>query len=251
MSYHQERKEIFAEIFISAVTAKHPNFEIEVARSAWNIQEKSSARRKVPLSLDKRFFIYVFLDPRKPGRYVYDLPGGKKLIFNHEPFYVGKGVKDRPSQHFKNCKVHLQSPKNAKIKKIRDAGFEVIVKTITKASIDAVALAKEIMLIQAVGRKPNGPLTNLCDGGEGPSGTRHTEATKHKWRMAKLGKAQSMEANHKRSATLKGRVKSPEHLAKIQAARSNQPEMTCPHCSKVGRASGMKTWHFDNCKLKV
>lgn len=30
-----------------------------------------------------------------------------------------------------------------------------------------------------------------------------------------------------------------------------QQQVTCPHCGKVGKASGMKRWHFDNCKHKV
>lgn len=26
--------------------------------------------------------------------------------------------------------------------------------------------------------------------------------------------------------------------------------VTCPHCNKSGDASGLKRWHFDNCKMK-
>lgn len=25
----------------------------------------------------------------------------------------------------------------------------------------------------------------------------------------------------------------------------------CPHCNKTGDASGLKRWHFDNCKDKI
>lgn len=38
----------------------------------------------------KDFYVYVYLDPRKSGEYIYD-----DLKFNYEPFYVGKGRGDR------------------------------------------------------------------------------------------------------------------------------------------------------------
>lgn len=28
------------------------------------------------------------------------------------------------------------------------------------------------------------------------------------------------------------------------------PKIKCPHCNKEGGLSGMKSWHFDNCKFK-
>jgi len=37
-----------------------------------------------------RFYVYALLDPRKPGRYVYET-----WEFDHEPFYVGKGSGNR------------------------------------------------------------------------------------------------------------------------------------------------------------
>lgn len=30
--------------------------------------------------------------------------------------------------------------------------------------------------------------------------------------------------------------------------KRNLTIMTCPHCGKQGKFSGMKTWHFDNCR---
>jgi len=40
----------------------------------------------------RKFYVYVFLDPRKPGRFAY---GDQE--FTHEPFYVGKGSGKRLS----------------------------------------------------------------------------------------------------------------------------------------------------------
>lgn len=42
----------------------------------------------------KKFYIYVYLDPRKIGNYNYF-----DYKFDYEPFYVGKGSNDRYKEH--------------------------------------------------------------------------------------------------------------------------------------------------------
>jgi len=32
-------------------------------------------------------------------------------------------------------------------------------------------------------------------------------------------------------------------------SQKNQEKLTCPHCHKIGNASNMRRWHFDNCKV--
>ena len=65
---------------------------------------------------DRRdFYVYIYLDPRKPGEYVYD-----DLKFDFEPFYVGKGIGNRLNRHiylykYDNC----NSFKYNKINKIK------------------------------------------------------------------------------------------------------------------------------------
>ena len=54
-------------------------------------------------------------------------------------------------------------------------------------------------------------------------------------RQANIGKIQSDESNQKRSLANKGR----KFLL-----------VTCPNCSKTGGQTGMKRWHFDNCRFK-
>lgn len=53
------------------------------------------------------------------------------------------------------------------------------------------------------------------------------------------------------SASNTGKIKSEETKKKISDTKKNQPEITCPHCGKIGPSSGgMKRYHFNNCKLK-
>ena len=54
--------------------------------------------------------------------------------------------------------------------------------------------------------------------------------------------------------------KSESHRLNISLAHTGKPSLikgvpdeivTCPHCQKPGGNSGMKRWHFDNCKKKL
>lgn len=66
-------------------------------------------------------------------------------------------------------------------------------------------------------------------------GKKHSEETIKKISESKIGKKHTKEQSAKISAALKGRT---------------FPEVTCPHCGKIGRESGMKSWHFNNCRDK-
>lgn len=48
------------------------------------------------------FYVYIYLDPRKRGKFIYD-----SVCFLHEPFYVGKGHGNRANTllaHNSYCK---------------------------------------------------------------------------------------------------------------------------------------------------
>lgn len=44
--------------------------------------------------IENKFYVYAYLDPRKPGEYIYG-----NYSFDYEPFYIGKGCGSRMSRH--------------------------------------------------------------------------------------------------------------------------------------------------------
>lgn len=127
------------------------------------------------------YFIYVFLDPRKPGKFAYPTMG---LYCLYEPYYLGKGKHRRIEKHFFNCELKRTSNliKTRKIVKIKDAGYDpkdyVIIFQVDLS--EAVALSLEIDYIKIIGRivDGTGPLANITIGGEGVSGYRHVNKGK-------------------------------------------------------------------------
>lgn len=112
-------------------------------------------------------YIYVYLDPRKQGSYSYE-----KYFFEYEPFYVGKGTKDRMFSHLKFAKSKKESNdhKINKIRSILNDGFEPVVFKI----VDNISTVDEINqyekeAIKLIGKlcENKGPLLNIADGGDG------------------------------------------------------------------------------------
>jgi len=133
---------------------------------------------------DDIYYVYVYLDPRKPGNYVYD-----DIFFDYEPFYVGKG---KNNKCYEGLKDNTKTFKKNKIKKILNSGyFPVIIKYIENIS-EKVSFSNEKELIIKIGRldKKLGPLTNLTDGGEGYT---LSDETKRKIGLANTDKIRSQE----------------------------------------------------------
>ncbi len=116
------------------------------------------------------YYVYAYLDPRKPGKYKFD-----EFEFEFEPFYIGKGTKSRLLRHLKE--KNRNPIKYNKISKIKKEGkLPIIIKIIDKISNEE-SLQIERTLIKKIGRiiDGTGTLTNYSEGGETYIGYKHTE----------------------------------------------------------------------------
>jgi len=139
------------------------------------------------ISATNRFYVYVYLDPRKPGKYKYG-----EYEFDYEPFYVGKGEGYRINVHLYESKLENDENKlkTNKIKKIqREIESDPIKFLYKKNMIEQNALELETIMIVTIGRinLNAGPLTNLTNGGEGKSGHIVSDETKQKISNANKG----------------------------------------------------------------
>lgn len=122
----------------------------------------------------KKYYIYVFLDGSKPGKFIYD-----DIEFEYEPFYVGKGTGDR----IKTSLYDRESPfKVNKIKKIKKIGGEIISVKLYENLENEESLEMEKYVIKKIGRRDLGlgTLVNQTDGGDGRLTSPHSNETKLK-----------------------------------------------------------------------
>jgi len=105
------------------------------------------------------FYVYVYRDPR-PGK-------------NLEPIYIGKGRGYRYRQHWNRTEDHRNPLLCRVLNKIRAVSLKPKIKIVRRFVLEADAFAYEIKLIAKYGRRDLGlgPLCNLTDGGDGPSGS--------------------------------------------------------------------------------
>ena len=164
-----------------------------------------------------KFYVYVYLNPTKPGNFNYG-----QYHFEYEPFYIGKGKDGRMYKHLQI--VDKNRLKNNKLKKIlKSISIEdfkskyIIVQRSELPEICSFAL--EIDMIQTIGRRDLklGPLCNLTDGGEGISGYIHKN-----YKPPMLNKHHSEETKLKISKANKDRIVSEETKKKIGLANSGK-----------------------------
>jgi hypothetical protein len=112
------------------------------------------------------YYNYIFLDLRKPGKYQFDNLNFSLLF---EPFYVGKGTKERWKHHKYNKNI---SHKDKLINLLLcDYELKELVILFNYNKLSKITEDKEILLISDMGRLFNnsGILTNILPGGEGMS----------------------------------------------------------------------------------
>lgn len=147
----------------------------------------------------KKYYIYIYLDPRKTGYFYYS----EELKFNYEPFYVGKGSGYRYIKHLKNN--NKNSHKVNKIKNIISDGYEPIILKIFENLEESESYLKEIDVIQKIGRIVNktGPLTNYFKGGVGDGLTLEN----HPNREEIISNMRKSKVNYKHSEETKDKIR--------------------------------------------
>ena len=120
------------------------------------------------------YYVYVLLNPLKVGNYRYG-----EYVFNYEPFYVGKGKKNRIVDTISENKNKFKKAIINKIINDNEKPYAVIIKN---HLLESEAFILECELIALFGRRDlgKGTLTNFTDGGEGCTGILQSEATKEK-----------------------------------------------------------------------
>ena len=180
------------------------------------------------------FYVYLYLDKTKPGKYVYE-----EFVFEYEPFYVGKGCKDR---------LDLRKHKNQKFtgSKINKLGKENIITVTVLVGFDEVKAFKlEERLVKLIGRRARGtgPLTNLDKGGWGNVLTMRAKREMFsEWKEPKVKnkkleiieiptqkpkRKQSAETVMKRAESNRGKkrtLEQREHLSKVRTGEKRTEE---------------------------
>lgn len=118
------------------------------------------------------YYIYVYLDTRKPGKYKYG-----EYEFEYEPFYIGRGRSERYYQHVRHSYGDKkQSLKVRIIRAIRkETGKNPIILKIKDNITYDFSLIQENYFIKLIGRRDleKGPLVNWTNGGEGSKELSH------------------------------------------------------------------------------
>ncbi len=170
-------------------------------------------------------YVYIYLNPLKPGRYDYLTPSGRLLVFDFEPFYVGKGKGGRAYAHLKEAtEPTSKSHKCCTLRKIWAAGEIPIIKVSKSRMSHFMAQAYEIDWIAGVGRrnKKTGPLTNLTDGGEGGSGYVPTQDTRRRLSLGQLNRTDVQKHTEETKAKLRGIKRSEATKAKMSRDRQGR-----------------------------
>lgn len=114
---------------------------------------------------DKIYYVYVYLNQTKPGKWIY-----KNIEFKYQPFYVGKGKNSRDKAHLFPSQLKRRNRKNSIIKSIfKKTGESPIHYRIFENITNEESIEIECDFIKTFGKLSlnNGILANDTDGGEG------------------------------------------------------------------------------------
>lgn len=242
-----------------AVTQNHIDMgHTQKLRNKYVVPDRSFAKASKSKA---EYYVYVLLDPRKPGTFKYG-----PWSFEYEPFYVGKGLGGRVYHHLAEVLKVRQSSNPHRVGKInkiiRETGDypKFSIKRSGLSEYDALIL--ESKLIKQIGRSDmrEGPLTNLTDGGEGSCNSKWTRKRRRE-QSIRIKEAISKTAPENRPGR-KNKKTDTEWKAELRVAQPNIKALdeyegcyymmrfectTCRH-SWEGRASVVKCNGCLKCK---
>ena len=132
-------------------------------------------------------------------------------MFDHEPFYIGKGINGRAYQ--------LKRRKDNKYLANKLDKFYPIILKVKEGLAENVAYREEIKMIALIGRwdKGTGPLANQTDGGDGATGNKQSPETIAKRISKTRGLKRTDEFRLRASARLKWKPITEQHMQRIVA----------------------------------
>lgn len=190
-------------------------------------------------------------------------------------FYVGKGVSNRPYR-----KTGRNMTWQAEVAKIGTFSVQIVESGLTEEA----AFAKEVELISEF-RASGVLLVNQTRGGDGCKSLIFTDEIIAKLKLARarqtpptlgmtmpasmkqklsaqragngnpmFGKIHSAETKEKFkhrpvAKPWEGKTIPLEAKQKMSESHKARPQLTCPHCNKIGGSGGMLVHHFNNCKM--
>jgi hypothetical protein len=192
---------------------------------------------------NKNYYIYVYLDPRKSGNYIF---GGYE--FKYEPIYVGKGIRNRMNQHLSNVNKNKTSLFYNKLRKIINSGFEPIRVKLIEGLNEYESLLMEIMLIKLIGRIDieTGTLCNMTEGGE--VGFKRTEESKRRLSESKRGEKNPM-FGKTTSQKQKDAVNEARRLGKIKLSDTGRQKIIDSGKKRRGKKNTVVRFDIKTYKL--
>ena len=116
--------------------------------------------------MEKKYYVYVYLDPRKKGEFIYG-----EYKFDYEPFYVGKGINNRYLKHLTENEQDTENLfKFRTIEKIKAKNLLPIITKVVADIEESEAYKIESELIKLIGRRcdKSGCLTNIVTDAKPP-----------------------------------------------------------------------------------
>ena len=174
------------------------------------------------------FYVYVYLDKRKKGKFVYD-----EFEFDYEPIYIGKGIRNRINHHIKLIGKKKSLFYN-KLNKIIESGYEIYSFKIKENLTEIQSLEIEKRLISLIGRIDieTGTLCNMTEGGE--SGFTRTSEARLKLSESKIGNKNPMYGKTT-SQNQKDKVREIHKLGLIKLSDEGRNKIIESNKNRLGR----------------